>query len=41
MVLKNECLGEFPLDFFKITALLVTPTTQLWCKPREVLVGFW
>ncbi|QNI54186.1 hypothetical protein SynBIOSE41_01672 [Synechococcus sp. BIOS-E4-1] len=33
--------GCCPLDSFKITALLVNPTTQLWCRPREVLVSNW
>ncbi|QNI54977.1 hypothetical protein SynBIOSE41_02477 [Synechococcus sp. BIOS-E4-1] len=30
-----------PLDSFKITALLVNPTTQLWCRPCEFLVSLW
>ena len=33
--------GWLPLDSFKITALLVDPTKQLWCRPLQILVGFW
>ncbi|QNI58155.1 hypothetical protein SynBIOSU31_01276 [Synechococcus sp. BIOS-U3-1] len=36
-----SCVEVFSLDSFKITTLLVNPTRQLWCRPREVLVSFW
>ncbi|QNI55618.1 hypothetical protein SynBIOSE41_03135 [Synechococcus sp. BIOS-E4-1] len=36
-----NCRGFSPLDSFKITALLVNPTAQLWCRAQEVLVSFW
>ncbi|KGG28520.1 hypothetical protein EV13_1447 [Prochlorococcus sp. MIT 0702] len=29
------------LDSYKISAFLVISTTQLWCRPQEVLVSFW
>jgi hypothetical protein len=35
------CWGCCPLDSFKVTALLVNPTTRHWCKAREVLVSNW
>ena len=41
MACWSECLGCCPLDSFKITALLVNPTTQHWCRTQEVLVNFW
>ncbi|QNI59847.1 hypothetical protein SynBIOSU31_02993 [Synechococcus sp. BIOS-U3-1] len=34
-------LEVLPLDSFKITALLVNPPAQLWCRPQDVLVSFW
>ncbi|QNI58197.1 hypothetical protein SynBIOSU31_01320 [Synechococcus sp. BIOS-U3-1] len=37
----SDVWGCCPLDSFKITALLVNPTTQLWCRPQDVLVSFW
>jgi len=33
--------GCCPLDSFKVTALLVKPTAQLWCRSSEVLVNLW
>ena len=41
MVFGVNGWGCFPLDSFKITALLVTPPAQLWCRDSEVLVSFW
>ena len=35
------CWVFCPLDTFKITALLVSPTALLWCRPHEVLVSNW
>ena len=35
----RHVVGCFPLDSFKVTALLVSPSSQLWCKNREVLVN--
>ncbi|QNI56184.1 hypothetical protein SynBIOSE41_03715 [Synechococcus sp. BIOS-E4-1] len=32
--------GGSPLDFFKITVLLMKPARSLWCEPNEVLVRF-
>jgi len=34
-------IGGGPLDSFKITALLVNPTAQLWCGLEAVLVKGW
>ncbi|KGG26310.1 hypothetical protein EV13_2442 [Prochlorococcus sp. MIT 0702] len=36
-----SCVGLFSLDSYKISAFLVISTTQLWCRPQEVLVSFW
>ena len=33
--------GGAPLDSFNVTAPLVNSTTQLWCRPLEVLVSVW